>query len=579
MKRILAMLLAVILLVGLCACGSSDTPSAPGGDEKDNEIFMLFDKYDEIIWALENKEYSQAIQQIVRLSNVGKELTSMDQIFQAEWYPEKDIDGNVPAKITVSEGGAIDIDGKSYTFLLENSNSESLWGWLMEEGTCRYGVELSFQDGWASPRLILYSARETADGYRSEDWLAEYYNDAMLPYLLMSWNQMGEDESMSRYIYIDYDDVRINDEELKWTVTAVEGQNLTADIDNGAYTVVLELRGEKPLLTLTENATGNSACYYSNLGYDRSWPEFIYPNAVEYLNQCLEDVENGWYPDFYDRTGEESVDYSGNAAWKRLYEMFTALGDYKDSAEIAARFTILKDMYTGASIVSVDNMGNERTNSEYEYFKYNALGQMVTGKSWDIRWMYGGDSYNKYFTYDESGRIAEIQQRSGSSVEWIVTPVYDSEGRMVGGTYKSNNYTHELSYTYDAQGRLIENIVWYNSNRYKHTYTYDANGNLVKDVYWYGSSESDDYKDYRYTVDYTYDAQGHLIKRVLTNEYYRDWSNDNKFSVEWVYTWNYTNDAQGRPVSADYTEVDDEGNSSYASHTITYHYDDLYFFD
>lgn len=590
MKRILAMLLAVIMLIGLCACGSTDVPgSVPGGvnggDEKDNEIFMLFDKYDEIIWALENQDYSYAIQEIVRLSNLGKEVTSMDQIFQAEWYPEQDVDGEVPSKITVSEGGAVEIDGKAYTFLLENSDSEQLWGWLMEDGTCRYGVQLNFRDGWVSPRLILHSARETADGYRTEDWLAEYYNNAMLPWLLLSWNRMGEDESMPSHISADYSDIYINDKELTWTITATEGQNITADIDNGAYTVELELRGEKPLLTLTENATGNSACYYNySLGYDATWPEYIYPEAMEYLNYCLEDQENGWTPGFRDYTVEVPEDqdhpyYEGNAAWKRLYEIFTALGDYKDSAEIAARFTIVKDMYTGASLVSVDNMGNERTNSEYEYFKYNALGQMVTGKSWDIRWMYGGDSYNKYFTYDESGRISKIQQGSNSNVEWIVTPVYDSEGRMVGGTYKSNNYTHELSYTYDEQGRLIENIVWYNSGRYKHTYTYDANGNLVKDVYWYGSSESDDYKDNRYTVDYIYDAQGHLVKRVLTNEYYRDWSNDNKFSVEWVYTWNYTNDAQGRPVSADYTEVDNEGNSQYASHTITYHYDDLYSFE
>lgn len=581
MKRILAMLLAVIMMVGLCACGSTDVPGSvsggvSGGDEKDNEIFMLFDKYDEIIWALENQDYSYAIQEIVRLSNVGKELTSMDQIFQAEWYPEKDIDGDVPGKITVSEGGAVEIDGKAYTFLLENSNSESLWGWLMEEGTCRYQVNVSFQDGWASPRLTLYSARETADGYRSEDWLAEYYNDAMLPYLLMSWNRMGEDESMIGHFYIDYDDVQINSEELKWTVTAVEGQNLTADIDNGAYTAVLELRGEKPLLTLTENATGNSACYYSGLGYDRTWPEFIYPNAVEYLNQCLEDVENGWTPDFYDRTEEESVDYSGNAAWKRLYEMFTALGDYKDSAEIAARFTILKDMYTGATRTRVDNMGNENTDSSFETMKYNSLGQLIYGYNRELQWLYGGSNSGKYFEYDASGQITKIWEGYSDRMDMMITPTYDAQGRMVGGTYKNNSCTQELSYTYDAQGRLATSIVWSGGSRSAHTYTYDANGNLVKDVYWYGSNASNDYKGYRYTVDYTYDANGHLIKKVWTEEYYYNW--DNRFEVEDQHIWVYTNDAQGRPVSADYTELYD-GRSSYASQTITYNYDDLYFYN
>ena len=132
MKRMLAMLLAVLMLVGLCACSGSDVPGNEGGGAYEDEVFMLFDKYDDIIYALENGEYTYAIQQIVQMSNQGREdLTSMDQIFQAEWYPEKDVDGEVPAKITVSEGGAIEIDGKAYTFLLEYSSSEQLWGWLL----------------------------------------------------------------------------------------------------------------------------------------------------------------------------------------------------------------------------------------------------------------------------------------------------------------------------------------------------------------------------------------------------------------------------------------------------------------
>ena len=585
MKRILAMLLAVIMLAGLCACGSAGTSgNEGGGDPYNDEAVMLYEKYHEIIYALENGEYNYAIQQIVRMSNQGREdLTSMDQIFQAEWYPETGVD-NVPAKITVSNGGAVTVDGKAYTFLLEYSDSESLWGWLLENGTCCYQVDVGYRDGWAAPRMTLHSAHETADGYRSGDWLATYYNDAMLPWLLTSWRNFSDDGVMDDYISLDYEDAYVNDVEVKWTVTAAEGQNLTVDIDSGAYTAVVELRGELPLLTLTENSTGNTACYYdSALGYDRSWPEFIYPEAMEYLNDCLADAERGYTPSFGDYTvevaeGESRPYYEGNAAWKRLYELFTALGDYKDSAEIAARFTILEDMYIGASALSVDNMGNENTNSSYESMKYNSLGQLVQGYSWELQWMYGGSrGYTKYFTYDESGRISQFQQGTGNSVEWVVTPVYNSEGRMVGGTYKSNKYTNELSYTYDDQGRLIENIVWNDSYRYKHTYTYDAAGNLVKDVYWYGYDETRDYKYNRYTVDYTYDANGYLTRRVITREYYSSWNDT--FSVEETMTWIYTNDAQGRPISADYTDLDSKGETQYASQTITYHYDDLYFFE
>ncbi len=575
MKKLVAFLLALVMCLFLVACGGSGESNVGLVDEER----MLFDKYVNVIYSLENGEYNYAIQEIIRMSNEGREdLTNMEQMLQGEWYPEKDVDEEVPSKITFRDGGAVDIDGKAYTFLLEHSSSENIWGWLLEDGTCRYSISMDYEADWGAPRLNLDSARETPDGYRNDKWLATYYNDAMLPWLLTSWRNFSDDESMDDYISLGHQCAQVNDREVNWTVTAVEGQNLTVEIDNGAYTAEMEIRGKLPILTLTENATGNTACYYAYyLGYDITWPEFIYPKAVQYLNECLDEVAEGYTPGFWDYTVEEEESYSGNAAWKRLHELFTALGDYKDSTEIASRFTIWENMYTGATLLRVDNMGNESKNSEYEYFKYNAQGQMLTGKSWDIQWMYGGDSYAKYFTYDEDGRISKIQQGSGNYVEWTITPVCDSEGRMVGGTYKSNDYTHEVSYTYDAQGRLIENIVWNGSGRFKHAYTYDANGNLVKDVYWYGYNESNDYKSYRYTVDYTYDANGYVTKRVLTREYYSSW--DGKFSVEEVLTWSYTNDAQGRPVSADYTTVDGNGESDYATQTITYHYDDLYFFD
>ena len=39
-------------------------------------------------------------------------------------------------------------------------------------------------------------------------------------------------------------------------------------------------------------------------------------------------------------------------------------------------------------------------------------------------------------------------------------------------------------------------------------------------------------------------------------------------------SWN----AQGRPLTADYSYVNARGESSYASQTLEYHYDDLYFY-
>ena len=115
------------------------------------------------------------------------------------------------------------------------------------------------------------------------------------------------------------------------------------------------------------------------------------------------------------------------------------MGDYRDSAEYLARFTVLKDKYTHAERVRVDNMGNTSTNKTYEEFTYNALDQMVKGSSADLTANYGGYSNtNLYFFYDANGRLEKVQEGTGNSVSTVITLTYDAQGRVTGGDYKSN---------------------------------------------------------------------------------------------------------------------------------------------
>lgn len=376
MKRFLAVLLAAVMLLALCACGTS---------EEDARAIELYNKYAHIIDRLEEEDYPGVIQEVAVLANSGKEQeekTPMGQLLVDDWHltgvGEEKL--NPPRTLSVGADGTVLVDGETYTWLENNSYDEGISGFLLKDGVHTYVMEVCKYRDDKVPYAQLWTVEADGDRFYGDDWVGTYYNDPMLGYLLRSWRNLDDnDEVMDDYISVSRSYAEVSDTELDWSITSSGENSITADL-NGAYTFTVELRGELPIGFLTDVGTGAQAAYYLNyeeFGYDRSWPEFIYPEAVEYLNDCVEDLAEGYTPGFWDYTAEESVSYNGNAAWKRLYEMFAALGDYKDSAELAGRFTILKDMYTGAENLRVDNMGNENTDREYEVYKYNSLGQVT----------------------------------------------------------------------------------------------------------------------------------------------------------------------------------------------------------
>ena len=77
-----------------------------------------------------------------------------------------------------------------------------------------------------------------------------------------------------------------------------------------------------------------------------------------------------------------------------------------------------------------------------------------------------------------------------------------------------------------------------------------------------------------YTTTYTYDANGFMIMETLVETY-------ENYNDEIVYrdttTMTYTNDELGRHITAERTS--DENGFNYQSYTITYNYEDLYFYN
>ncbi len=581
MKRVFAVLLTAALLLSLCACGPSD---------EEKRSLELYEKYADIIESLEEERYLKVIRQVsgyledddyytviqemAQLANADpeeEEKTPIGQLFQGQWY-WADGDDKIagPSQLSVEENGTIMVDDTAYTWLEQNSYDTSISGYLIKDGVHTYHLNLNKSKNDQIAYIQLYTVRNDNGNFYSDKWVGTYYSHPKLRYLVKNWTNLDRnDQVMARYFYVSTTKVHVDDKDLSWEIASSSEDKLTIDVE-GAYTFTVELRDGLPFGTLRNTATGDQAAYYldySMYGPNRSWPEFIYPRAMEYLQECQKDVANGYTADFNDYIlDDSSTRYQGSAAWQRLYELFTGLGDYKDSAQLAARFTILEDRYVGAERLRVDQMGNESKYDSYEVVRYNSMGQVTSSAVEENFRLYGMTSGTMHFSYEENGRISKVQHLSGSSVQAIVIPVYDDQGRMVGGSYKTNTATGELSYVYDDQGRLTENIVWSGDNRYQYIYTYDDQGRLAsyESMQGWGDPVRVYYKS---KTTLTYDQQGRLMEKTTVK--------DSGATA----TYTYTYDDQGKCISATLVEADSKGNSSYVSQTINYLYQDLYFFD
>ena len=608
MKRMTALLLAVMMALSLCACGEKEEESPIGpadGPESSlsaavgsnqqitgtlsglfgsKEGADLYEKYKDIIDALEDKNYNRAIHEIVVLSNAGKpqaEKASIEAYFTGDWHLNVDDSyPDSPKVLTLSDAGTVKLDGAAYNWLENGKSSNNLSGWLLKDGVHTYYLSLSMSTDNLTPQVSLYTAKPNGNEFTSDKSMGVYYNDAMLGWAFDSWQNLdNQDKVMPRSFSLNRNRLSVNSTDHSWTVTKTGGNAISFAIGD-AYTLDVELRGVRPVATLTDKATGSSANYRtSEHGYDERWKEYIYPEAMHYLAEVVEDMREGYTPAFhsYLEPGDTTVYYQGNAALKYLYDLFAGLGDYKDSAQILAKFTVQAGMHTHTSLTHTDNMGNTGTDKSHELFTYDAQGRLIRGESEQLYRLYGGSEGNyKYLFYNDQGHLVQVTDGTGNYTSARMDLTCDDQGRPVSGNYKTNYYSETLSYSYDDQGRLAESIAWYGETRIWSTYTYDAQGRLATIVRWDGNKNYN-LQDTRYTTTYAYDDQGRLVSQITKEEYYDSW--DKVMMLRHTTTISCTSwNAQGRPLTADYSYVNARGESSYASQTLEYHYDDLYFY-
>jgi len=635
MKRVISLVLVAVMVLALGGCAS--------------EGQALYEKYAPIIDMLEAKDYQGAIRDITAMAieeqrGEVEEVPIMQILCGSTWYTNYE---DAPQEITFSEDGTCTIGGETMTWLAEESGSDTYLNLqISKDGKiCRYA---SINTGNKVPNMGLSYAEERDGGIYSGEGIGTYYNHPLMPYLLRSWYDLSEYETVNgvESFYFNNSSASVNGDSCDWTLTDSESKDtLVAHIDaknerEGAYTVTLTMRDGHPVVTFTDDATGDTGLYYNGNhdGYEKTWPEVVYAEAMENYTDYL---ENG---SFYCDVTENNYSDREDTANDYLYNQFASLGDYKDVAQILEnwndvrfsramrlqneylkgygfnigetyyrpnenalpylytqfmelagyaeadaildRFTIVEDVFLKTTYESTDNMGNVSSNNTDEVQEYNELGRVVYYSGYTKLSRLYGSSYGAYYTYDDDGRVSGINLGYTDSVYVRITPTYDAHGNKISEHVVKNDSEFDIIYTYDDQNRLVgirrPNTNFTDPENYYYTwsYSYDDAGNLIQEVYTYMDNG---YKRNEYIYEYTYDSAGIKAQETETYNFYS--YSHNTVHETYTHTADCVCDDQGRVIQKSWTygnTVYSDGREekpSKASSVYTYTYGDVYFFD
>lgn len=307
---------------------------------------------------------------------------------------------------------------------------------------------------------------------------------------------------------------------------------------------------------------------------ENSPQEEEYTALVNLLEDLEESLSNDWYFSIeYTPEGSEETQWLyGSDAYLHLYERLTALGDYKDSRELASRFTLVEDVLLNVTNSYTDALGNVNESTGENYI-YNAQGLLAQGPAPEefANILWGTPNYE----YDDSGRLVCLRNVNyDGAIQAILDITYNADGTVASTDFKdADGGTLTRSYVYE-DGLLTQcNITdsRYSEPNFTETYTYNAAGQLERVEQ--APQELDEWDDIKLTL-YTYNADGTVAtKRISTLSRWNGQVNGENY----VHVWSYTYDGQGRVVTAvDVYEgnFDGDGNpvESYTEFDKTYTY-------
>lgn len=553
MKKVVSLILCALMLLSLTAC---------------SEEAKLYEKYADIITMLEEENYTGVMGAVsamaVAKQNEGKERPALVTVMEGQWYMISSDYTGAPEIVTMRQDGTCVVDGKEMLWLERHSDDTRLEGYIMDGGEYKYcfGFRVDAED-LALPRFELWTCRVDGEEVYSDNYVGNYKNTQLYTVVAKWWRLLDGDAAMDDSFDM-YDTVWYDDISFKWKFTSAEGEMpavIKATSDNGSgltLTLSLEERDGHKVMRVTNDATGETGLYYNeDDGYEESWPEYKYPKVLENLRRYLRD---GY---FWVDGMEGSL--RDNTALTYLHEQFTALGDYKDSADYLARFSMIPSMLTKMVQHTTDQLGNV-SDSNKESHTYNNQGQLIAGSGAQMIETFGiyEDWSTFYLEYDASGKVSKINIGK-DPVNAVCTPTYNAAGQLETMHVQRTDRQYTSTFTYDDQGRVIQLEIPYSTDTYSqyvYTYTYDDAGHLTEKVRAWSEG--------RYKEVYTFTYEGDALVQSVMSYQYRD-------KEEYAVTRVFTNDAQGRPVSA--VETSTRSGDTYAARELEYQYQDLYFFD
>lgn len=290
-----------------------------------------------------------------------------------------------------------------------------------------------------------------------------------------------------------------------------------------------------------------------------------YDRLCRELETLEEHLANGWdyWYSYLPEGSEEYVSLYGSEAYLQLRQELLNLDGYKDSQELAARFTVVEDVLLSVTRTYTDALGNEHQDTMAHY-AYNAQGQICSGPAPEEV------SYLAYlitpsWEYDDNGRLVCLKEVSGDTVEAVLNIFYNADGTTDRTEYKNaSGGTYSYQYVYE-DGRLVQRNRTDGYDTYIQTYTYNDAGQLIKTEEQNAQQNSWYYVD---TAIYTYDAAGNVASKRESEFEFVDGVLD---SENYIRQYTYTYDDDGNLLTA--LETDQGSLNAAGEQTET----DLYF--
>lgn len=601
-KRLLILLSVLIMCVGLCACGAelTDEQTAavcgtwylrafeekaenPGYIELKKDGTGSFNGTEALTWSgrMDSGEDAGVTVNVVTETETAYTLSLSNDKTEVWLTGEKDGPEYCYQRADMDTSAAW-FDNLMTRWYARKADSPVQTVELKDDGSLMLGDNACFWtkgtdwvDDGNSVHLHLYDERGVfgvLEAYSFENGLFDfvlydyathqdygYDNHSMVNFL-----EIGSWESFDRQTMID-DCVILGKESRTADIaggeyavkfdTAASPETLTVNFlegDDIRYSALVFMDGQYPMATLTDQQTQQQTLYYNSaFGYDESNQDALYYRTLDLIYRYA--GGNGL---FTLETGEKLAQ---DDALPYIYEKLTELGDYRETRELLARFTVVPDKLTGVIQYRTDYRGDIHE-IELSRYGYNEKGTLIWGRGEDIIEKYGVNSAEiQYFTYDAKGKIAGVQTGDG---QMTGTPIFDGAGKLVGMHVKGQDTEYTTVYTYGTGHRVIRMGVSRSESYYPlvYEYEYDDEGRLITKTVDQGSS-------FASTGTYTYE-DGELTKIVQVC-----WKN----GMSYTNTYYFTNDEQGRPLSAEVATNDPD--MDYSDLEIKYIYEDLYFFD